>query len=517
MKTVNGRIGVDAHGNEAKNVAQFAQETGRSAGVVSDVPFAHATPASWGAHVASRGSNHEIAEQMIYGDLDVIIGAGHPLFDENSQPRTANWQWMTEGQYTDLQSGNTGFTFVETSEEIEAVADGIDVPERFFGLAPAATTLQYNRDSLAQAEARRGSGRTDGEPLTADQQLAPFEADRNDIVSLPDMTRAGLNVLSQNDEGFFLMVEAGAVDWAGHANATTGTIEEMIAFNDSVEVVNDWVEQNSSWDETLVIVTADHETGYLEGPHGEPQWTSMSGTAGELPTDGWYSGDHTNHLVPLFARGAGAELFYDYIKGTDPVRGAYVDNIDVALMNFELWGEDAEARDSDGIPLDVTIPELGDPGTGPGSLVISIAQNNGVELTGGHNIGDARRYLGVLPTISVTDSRAPAQAGGENGGWTVSGQSSRLESGTNVLAPGYLGWSPALANNSREGVTEGAPVRTLLRGGVGLAQPQTLGSAVGDNRLGTTGLTAEVALEAPVDAPAGDYEGELTVSLFPVD
>lgn len=351
-KVPNGNLGMTADNEPLDNVAEHAQETGRSAGVVSDVPFGHATPASWAVQVENRNNRHEIADQMINGDLDLIIGAGHPLYDENAQPRDeADWRWLDEDQYSALQEGETDFTFGETNEDIRAVANG-QVPERFFGVAPVAETLQYERESLAENEAERDDGREDGVPLTEDQEILPHSTEANDVVSLPEMTEAGLNVLSQDDEGMFLMVEAGAVDWAGHANRTTGNIEEMMSFNRSVETVHNWVEENSSWDETLLIVTSDHETGYLSGPDGGEdaegsEWTMMSGEQGELPTDGWYSGDHTNHLVPLFAHGAGAEQLYGYVQGQDPVRGSYMDNVDVANIAFDLWEERPEDDDGE--------------------------------------------------------------------------------------------------------------------------------------------------------------------------
>ncbi|WP_022871908.1 alkaline phosphatase [Nesterenkonia alba] len=395
-KTLNGYLGVDADGNPIQNVAQFAQETGRAAGVVSDVPFGHATPASWGAHVASRSANHEIAEQMIYGDLDVIIGAGHPLYDNDSQPREADWEWMTEEHYADLQNGETGFSFAEDNAGILDVASGANVPERFFGLAPVASTLQYNRSSLEETEPRRDAGREDGVPLEEGQSPLPFEAERNDVVDLADMTSAALNVLSQNENGFFTMIEAGAVDWAGHANSTAGNIEEMIAFNEAVETVHTWVETNSSWDETLVIVTADHETGYLEGPDGDPEWTTMTGEQGQLPVDGWYSGDHTQHLVPLFAHGAGAEQFHSYIQGEDPVRGAYVDNTNVAHIAFDLWADDAD-------------PDNGEPGetVPPAEVSVSpdeVAPGDTVEVTGSGFAADEQVRIELNPELGTTEA-----------------------------------------------------------------------------------------------------------------
>ncbi len=80
------------------------------------------------------------------------------------------------------------------------------------------------------------------------------------------------------------MVEGGAVDWAAHANQSGRVIEEEIDFNHSVEAVVEWVEKNSNWGETLVIVTGDHETGYLTGPGSDPAWMPLvNNGAGYLP------------------------------------------------------------------------------------------------------------------------------------------------------------------------------------------------------------------------------------------
>jgi alkaline phosphatase len=80
------------------------------------------------------------------------------------------------------------------------------------------------------------------------------------------MTSAAINVLDNNPDGFFLMIEGGAADWASHANQSGRVIEEQIAFEKAIETVIEWVNKNSTWDDTLLIVTSDHETGYITGP-----------------------------------------------------------------------------------------------------------------------------------------------------------------------------------------------------------------------------------------------------------
>ncbi|MDS2172829.1 alkaline phosphatase [Nesterenkonia sp. CL21] len=311
-KTTNGTIGLDADGEVVENLSERAIATGRSAGVVSSVPFSHATPAAWAAHNESRNNYHEIADEMIDSDLDVIFGAGHPHYDDDGKKlKDPEFTYLAEEDYERLTDGETEFEFTDRDSDFAKYARGKaqHLPERAFGLAQVASTLQYGRSGDSQE---------------------PYDVKQNTVVDLPTMSEAALNILSQNDDGFHLMVEGGAIDWAGHGNDTARDIEEVQDFNDAVDAVVEWVETESSWEETLVIVTADHETGYLSGSDDQPGFTPMTGEAGQLPDLGWYSGDHTNQVVPFFVRGAGSEAFFEEIVGTDPVRGDYVDNTVVA-------------------------------------------------------------------------------------------------------------------------------------------------------------------------------------------
>ena len=149
------------------------------------------------------------------------------------------------------------------------------------------------------------------------------------------MSEGALNVLGQDEDGFHLMIEGGAIDWTGHANDISRNIEEQQDFNKAVDSVIAWVEQNSSWDETLLIVTADHETGYLSGQDELPNWKALTGEAGQVPDHGWYSGNHTNQVVPVFFKGAGSEDIKASTVGTDPVRGGFIDNITIANLTFD--------------------------------------------------------------------------------------------------------------------------------------------------------------------------------------
>ena len=123
----------------------------------------------------------------------------------------------------------------------------------------------------------------------------------NKLTNQPDlatMTLAALNVLSKEEDGFFLMVEGGAVDWAAHANNLPRLIEEQIDFNEAVEATVKWVEKNSSWGETMIIVTTDHGNGLIQGPNADRNAYEpiVSQGAGALPLVRWNSDTHTREL-----------------------------------------------------------------------------------------------------------------------------------------------------------------------------------------------------------------------------
>lgn len=336
-KTVNGAIGVTPEGEALENITERAEKLGKATGVVSSVPFSHATPSAYVAHNTDRNDLQGIADEMLESDVDVIIGAGHPYFDDDAQPREGDYTYLSEERYAAVKNGDSAFTLVEDTEGLEALQTGAAPEEQVFGLVPVGTTLQQARSSLVE-------------------QSLPFSSELNDVPDLADLSLGALNVLSQkSDEGMFAMIEGGAIDWAGHANSLTTNVEETVDFTRAVDAVTGWVEQNSSWDETLLIVTADHETGYITGDGSNPDWTVMTGEQGELPLGVFNSGNHTNQLVPVYAIGAGSDAITARATGTDPVRGAYLDNTDLGNIVLEdFWTEEPAAS-----VYDVTVTALG--------------------------------------------------------------------------------------------------------------------------------------------------------------
>ena len=343
-KTSNGRINMDWSGQERfVTIAELAMDEGLAAGSVASVMVSHATPASVIAHNVSRNNYVEIFNEMVASDLDVIMGAGHPLYGHSGDAvggDEADYRYVGgEATFAAMQtaSGLNGFDFIDARADFEALAAGEDVPERVVGIARTGSTLQARREGLAEADTPSGM------------------AFNEDVPDLATMSLGALNVLAQDEDGFFVMIEGGAVDWMGHANAMERFIEEQIDFNQAVDAVIAWVEDNSSWQETLLIITSDHETG---GVWGEGSWTNSVGGpvaadrspealaaarfdpvedqfneflavqdrgVGNVPGYQWASSNHTNDLAPLWAIGAGAERFAEFTR-TD-------------LEAEKLWGE----------------------------------------------------------------------------------------------------------------------------------------------------------------------------------
>lgn len=315
-------------------VSERAKQAGKAVGVVTSVQWSHATPAgSSHAHAASRDSYEDLARQMLAGGtLDVIMGCGNPDFDNDGQPQRGKKEYKYVGgkatwraiEAARNQPGGLyqGFRPVATKAEFEALVDG-PVPARVLGTAQAATTLQQKR--------KKGASTDDPALDTPLNTTLP---------TLASMLRGALNVLDDRPGGLFLMVEGGAPDWAGHENQMGRLIQEQIGFHQAVEAVVDWVEQHSSWDETLVVITADHETGLLWGPQSDtlPFEPLVDHGPARVPGFKFHSDKHSNSLVPVYARGPGSEQLPDLARGHDPVRGPYLDNTDLANLLHSVVG-----------------------------------------------------------------------------------------------------------------------------------------------------------------------------------
>lgn len=146
VKTNNGMLGVTPDGEPLVNLTEHAEEQGKSTGVVSSVPFSHATPSAYVVHNPDRNDMDGIANEMVESDLEVIIGGGHPFYDDSNQPVSAPaYDWISESDWSRVSGGETSWDFVEENAGFDALASGTDLPARVFGVPQVASTLQQGR------------------------------------------------------------------------------------------------------------------------------------------------------------------------------------------------------------------------------------------------------------------------------------------------------------------------------------------------------------------------------------
>jgi alkaline phosphatase len=349
VKTFWGAIGLGPDNEPVENLVERAESLGMATGVITSVPWSHATPACFVAHNSSRNNYSMIAYEMITKSaVDVIMGGGHPHFDENGAAADTSdfhfvggdslWNALvagTEGGDADGDGVADPWTLIQTRKEFRKLGFG-KTPKRVIGVARVKETLQEKRSG-------------------ADKQDLPYtDPFIKRIPTLAEMTRGALNVLDNDPDGFFLMIEGGAVDWANHDNLLGRMIEEMDDFNHAFDTVIHWVETRSRWDETLVIVTGDHETGFLTGPGSEEtgEFSPVTDNGpGKLPGFQYHSDNHTNSLIPLYAKGIGSDRFGMQVVDDDSVRGEYIDNTAVAHIVFELLGSRQSVSRGEQIPV----------------------------------------------------------------------------------------------------------------------------------------------------------------------
>jgi alkaline phosphatase len=331
-----------------ENLVQWAKAMGKSAGVVTTVEFCHATPAGFVAHNATRTNYSQIAAEMLLDSrCDVIMGCGDPMYDNDGLPMKGKWnksKYVVDSAFwvqflagsgkqvnfivngkskttrdSDGDKSPDPWTVIRDKEDFHALQKG-KTPKRVLGCPKVFETLQ-------QARTEKNGDAKNSLPFTTPLiQTVP---------TLPEMVEGALNVLDNNPRGLFLMIEGGATDWASHSNQKGRLIEEMIGFNDAVKTVVAWVENNSNWNETLLIVTGDHETGFLWGER--PFVPLADHGKGNLPVMNFYSGDHTNSLIPFYAKGAGSELYKNFADEFDSVRGPFIQNSEISQLIHLLW------------------------------------------------------------------------------------------------------------------------------------------------------------------------------------
>jgi alkaline phosphatase len=375
LKTDSGNIswrsGDEPGGGFATITEDFRALRGGAIGIVTTVPFSHATPAAFVSHNTSRGHYYTgyrgypglgIADEIILQvKPEVVIGAGHPLFDNPSFDTKKGY--ISEGLYRTLQA---------STEYVLA--------EKKIGEDGGRTLNEAADRALAQGKKLFGLfGGPDEDfvhPVAENSPGLPrFRSVSPEDPTLKDATLAALRVLAGNPGGFFLMVEQGDIDWANHDNDFSRMIGTMADLEEAVRAAVgfvDWPGDDIDWTNTVLLVTADHSTGGLrlnrskplgagklprqiargKSGEGEPDAEAANNRHPAIPAsrtpasrspfiypDGEVSYStigHTNELVTLAVKGEGARLFLEYQGSWYP--GPIVDNTQVNAALRRLLG-----------------------------------------------------------------------------------------------------------------------------------------------------------------------------------
>ncbi|NHI88819.1 MAG: alkaline phosphatase [Candidatus Thorarchaeota archaeon] len=285
-KTDNGVVGEDPSRNPLETIVEYAQTQNKSTGVVSTCRIVDATPATFMTHTDSRNNFDDIAQQIVDSDVDVLLGGGLKYFNSSQIATMAS----------------NGYSVVYNRTELAGVISG-----KVFGLF----AVDY----------------------------MDYEYDRNYSVqpSIAEMTNKSISLLSQDSDGFFLMVEGGKIDLAAHNQDQVRNALDTIAFDKAVKVAKEYVEGHNN---TILIVTADHETeGLVVLSHDlgsqlpgslptEAQRRTLRAERANNVTVDWTASYHTNWPVPVFA-------FGDAFSGLED--NLALDNIDIHTLMMDYY------------------------------------------------------------------------------------------------------------------------------------------------------------------------------------
>lgn len=262
-KSNNGMIGMTADSVKVESMLEHFSKKGKKTGLVVSCAITHATPASFVSKNISRNNYEAIAEDFSKSDfLDLFIGGGRDHFTKRKDERDLTKEMSAKG-----------WQFFESIGQVEAA------------------------EKIAL--------------FTADVHPKPAHEGRENL--LPESTELALKMLDKSENGFFLMIEGSQIDWAGHNNDSAYLVAEMADFNHTIGVVMAFAKNNP---ETLVVVTADHETGGL---------TIVSDEKGDYNNIRFHfaTGGHSAVTVPVFAFGPGSQNFSGLFDNTDIIQRIY--------------------------------------------------------------------------------------------------------------------------------------------------------------------------------------------------
>ena len=270
QKVNNGVISValPGQGQQLQTLLELFKDQGKITGLLTTTYISHATPAAFGAHEPSRGNYNEIVDDYLTQTRpNLLFGGTRTSADAMTQARAAS----------------AGYTVVTDRASLQALD----------------TDLYTNQSNTFISGQFPGPS---GHMPYEDTDAAEYDT----LPHLAEMTAVALDILDNDPDGFFLMVEGGRIDHAGHSNNLQDNVSETIAFANAVQQAVNWAAGRT---DTLIVIIADHETGGLT--------VLQNNTQGSFPTVSWSTTGHTAVNVPLFAWGANAELIKPVTDNTE--------------------------------------------------------------------------------------------------------------------------------------------------------------------------------------------------------
>lgn len=294
VKTYNGGLGIDAEGNEARSMAYDLKDDGYQIGIISTVPINHATPGAFYASSSSRNDYYGISKQIAESGFEFFAGSGFIDFRGKGDKEEA----------TDIYLEKNGYE----------VSYGIaEFKEEAAGKEKVVFCQESNKEESAGNYVSSGKIAEDA--------------------TLGQMLQLGMEFFD-DDEPFFFMCEGGKIDWTAHANKVMPMIMDILEFDEAIAVAYEFYKKHPK--ETLIVVTADHETGGIslgsgpdhvnwqmlieqwekDGKQNNLGWRENS-EMNRKASIGWTTGSHTGGPVPVYAVGKGAEKFMGRMDNTD--------------------------------------------------------------------------------------------------------------------------------------------------------------------------------------------------------
>ena len=298
-KTNNGMLGVAPDSSALTSIAYKIHNAGFPVGITTSVTIDHATPGSFYANSAARSDYYSIAQQLPQSGFEFFGGGGFYGAKDKREQDKSLYEIAAEA----------GYEFAYGVEEFNGKK----------GTAEKIVLFQ------------QGDKKNNDLPYVAERVVGDL--------TLPQVVASAIEFL-ENEKGFFLMVEGGKIDWAAHSNDLAGTIFELLDFDSAIALAYEFYKQHP--DETLIVVTADHETGGVTLGRGKgyvydlsvvksPSETKVEGgsdvsnymdgvsadSLSKVAKIGWTTTSHTGGAVPVFAIGAGSGMFAGRQDNTD--------------------------------------------------------------------------------------------------------------------------------------------------------------------------------------------------------